>query len=63
MDFGQFLEYYVDQVGINGVIDGLQALCYEKAEHVRLNWQDEGLARQWEKAGKLLDKVNLPDLP
>ena len=59
------LERLVDVYGVDGVVVALASICWEKEAHVRSNWQDEGLAREWSKAGKRLDEVclKLPSLP
>ena len=49
------LESMIDEHGIGPVIGCLAKLCGEKAEHVRVNWQDESLAKAWENAGCALD--------
>jgi len=48
------LESVLDQTNLNEVIKMLGRICYEKAEHVRTNWQDEGLAKAWERNGSKL---------
>lgn len=48
------LERMVDMYGLRGVLDALSSIAFEKAEHVRTNWDDESLAREWEmKASKV----------
>ena len=50
------LEQFVDQFSMSTVISMLSDIANEKAEHVRSNWQDESLARQWERLAKVLDR-------
>jgi hypothetical protein len=59
------LEALVDKYAIDGVASVLEQICYAKAEHVRSNWQDENLAKEWESAAKILDRaaLKLPPLP
>ena len=52
--------------GMIGLMQHLQQVCCDKAEHVQTNWQDKALAREWEKARKVfkgaewsLRKINL----
>jgi len=52
------LEDIVDSQGLSNVIDLLSEICYEKADHLRSNWQDESLARSWEKDASILDKIS-----
>jgi hypothetical protein len=44
------LEGLVDASSLQGVLMALSEICGEKAEHIRTNWQDRGLARQWDTA-------------
>jgi hypothetical protein len=48
------LEGMLDRHGLYGVTDMLAAICAEKAEHVRSNWQDDGTARVWDRRAKRL---------
>ena len=52
------LEDLIDKKGLREVLESLCSICYEKADHVALNWQDKGLSRAWKKNGKILDKVS-----
>lgn len=45
------MESLVDSDGVVGVLALLGAVCDDKANHIRENWQDEGLAKEWERAG------------
>lgn len=53
------LESIVDRadVGIGGVLLALAEVCAVKAAHLRHNWQDEASAREWDRAGRVLDKA------
>lgn len=42
------LEQLVDRHGLAGVVDALSDIAREKAEHIRVNWQDSVLADTWE---------------
>ena len=46
------LEALVDRWGVRGVMDALAAVCADKAEHLRANWQDGRLAAGWELDGR-----------
>jgi len=50
------LEDLVDASSVSAIISTLESVAYEKAEHVRENWQDEPLARVWERIGKSLNR-------
>jgi hypothetical protein len=51
------LEQLIDVNGPAHVLDLFIEVCHEKAEHLRTNWQDDDMARQWERIAKRLDKV------
>jgi len=53
------LEELCDQHG-DKVLTALKTVCYEKAIHVVQAWQDEDLAKQWEKAGKQFSEIQFP---
>lgn len=50
------LESIVDGNGLAETFSALSIVCQEKGEHVREIWQDESLARQWERYGRALDR-------
>lgn len=50
-DFELELENLVDQAGLYNVLETLGTVCALKAGHLRSDWQDEGAARAWERAG------------
>lgn len=52
----EVLEGIVDDVGMPGIISGLEQIAWAKEEHVLVNWQDKELARAWARVAKLLDK-------
>jgi hypothetical protein len=52
------IEAMIDDLNVQSVTDMMVLICYEKAAHVRENWQDEGLARLWDKAAAVLDAAN-----
>lgn len=61
------LEQLVDSLGLYGVIEKLETICYEKSEHLESNWQDPVAAKNWQSAAKLLGstvaklhKIQLP---
>lgn len=41
------LERLIDRHGVATVCDALGGICYDKAEHIRTNWQDRALASKW----------------
>lgn len=50
------LERLVDRHDLAGVLAALVEVCGEKAEHLRVNWQDAASAQMWERMAKRLDK-------
>lgn len=44
-------EEFVDKYGVTGVLQALEAICYDKEAHVSENWQDRALASVWGAAG------------
>ena len=53
------LETKVDVYGIAAVLCKLAEMASEKADHVRTNWQDERLAKDWDTlAARLLNDEN-----
>lgn len=51
------LEKEVDRWGLDGVLMMVADVCYEKAEHIRTNWQDAQTARVWERAAARIIKL------
>lgn len=51
------LEPLVDKHGMTHVLAGLALMCFEKAEHLRVNWQDIPSAKTWERAGKRVEEL------
>lgn len=56
------LEMMIDRIGLTETLNCIAAICAEKADHVRSNWQDESLASEWDKSGSLVsltaDSIN-----
>ena len=53
------LEEMVDTIGLAKVLDMLSDIAYEKAEHIRANWQDASTARVWQRAGNRVYKSQM----
>jgi hypothetical protein len=43
--------------GVSDVFEAISEIASEKAEHVRMNWQDTRLARRWQSLGRRMDKL------
>jgi hypothetical protein len=50
------LEEMVDKFSTSTIISILSSIASEKASHVRSNWQDESLAKVWDRMAKTLDR-------
>jgi hypothetical protein len=57
MDTLQELEKLVDASSLLSVLTALELMCLEKAEHIRVNWQDKTAAKAWDKDAKLIYSV------
>jgi len=53
------LEDMIDKSSLDDVLEMLVEICYEKADHMRHNWQDEASAKQWERWGKKISRIVL----
>jgi hypothetical protein len=49
----------IDGMSLSGVLEILSQVCYEKAEHLRTNWEDPDTARAWEKVGRAVGKIKI----
>lgn len=55
MDFNT-VEQLVDRVGLARVVTMLAVIAAEKADHIRSNWQDDKMARDYVRASAVLGK-------
>lgn len=51
------LESIVDQFGMVITLNLLAKICEGKADHIRENWQDEGLATRWQRRADLIERL------
>ena len=51
------LEQFIDGSSLFAVLEMIQVICEEKAQHIRENWQEDALARDWEKAANRISVV------
>ena len=51
------LKKLIDATSLLDVVIGLELVCSEKAEHIRVNWQDKQSANVWDKASTMLRKL------
>lgn len=53
------LEQLIDERSLPEVLEMIQGICYEKAQHIEANYQDKTLARLWTQMGnKLQPAIN-----
>jgi hypothetical protein len=52
------LENILDSTTLQDVLKTLADICYGKAEHLQVNWQDEEAARQWTLAALRVDNCS-----
>ena len=52
------LETLIDGSSVETVLDQLAETCFLKADHLRTNWQDENMAKAWEKLARRIGKIN-----
>ncbi len=57
VDITETLEAMIDKHGLCHVLIGLSCVCGEKAEHLRVNWQDSKSARLWDADSKKLETL------
>jgi len=57
------LEIMMDKHGLDTVMLALSHICSEKADHVRSNWQDENLAKAWDKNAERMCRYKLTPVP
>lgn len=55
----EHLESLIDKHGAARIVDALADISYQKANHIRNNWQDEISASAWHSLGTRLEKVSL----
>lgn len=56
-DITTTLEAMIDRHGLTHVVVGLSLICSDKAEHIRLNWQDRTTAKMWDADARTLDRA------
>lgn len=53
------LEALVDAHSVRAVLCDLAAICWEKAQHLRVNWQDEVSAKAFERAASICTQAQI----
>lgn len=52
------IESLIDSAGLTDFVDLSADVCFAKSLHVSEMWQDRTLARQWERAGEILQRAH-----
>jgi hypothetical protein len=59
----QLLEQFIDGSSLFAVLEMIEVICEEKADHISSNWQDQKLARSWQRAAyRLAAAANSKDV-
>jgi hypothetical protein len=53
------LEQMIDKLTTPQVFQLISEICYEKADHLRENWQDEKAAKLWDKNGNMIHSLSV----
>ena len=48
------IEGYIDRFGLTTVLEHIEGICHEKAEHIATNYQDASGAKVWAKHAMLM---------
>ena len=56
-ELSEALETAIDNVGAVQLLESIAEVLYAKSDHIRVNWQDRDLAKQWEKRALQIDKL------
>ena len=51
------IETLIDRTSLVEVLTAIECICSQKAEHLRVNWQDNATAKHWDKASNLVADV------
>ncbi len=52
------LEAIIDRTSLARTLEALAHICAQKSRHIEENWQNQPLARRWERAGNMIDKTS-----
>ncbi len=52
------LEQLIDKFTLPQIVDQLAVICREKADHLRVNWQDNNAARLWDRNANKLEMLS-----
>jgi hypothetical protein len=55
--FSDQLEGIVDRSTVKHILETLATICQEKAQHIRENWQDRELAKEWQHTAMWINSI------
>lgn len=58
-EYMEILESLVDKLTLSAILEMLERICHKKAENSRIHWQDEKMAKLWEKAARQIEQINI----
>lgn len=58
-DLQNEIETLIDKHGVGNLLNSMANVCFEKAIHIRENWQDVSLAKDWDKNGQKIARIIL----
>jgi len=53
----EHIEQYIDKHGLTAVLEHIEGICYDKADHLATNWQDANSAFIWIKHAESIQKA------
>ena len=53
-ELGERIEAALDTTTLADFLSEVSDICYLKADHIELNWQDDGLAKVWRRMSRRL---------
>jgi hypothetical protein len=58
-EYMEILEALSDKLTLSAILEMLERICHKKAENLRTHWQDEDLAKLWEKAARQIEQISV----
>jgi hypothetical protein len=58
-EYMEILESLVDKLTLSAILEMLERICHKKSENSRIHWQDEKMAKLWEKAARQIEQINI----
>ncbi|BAZ41894.1 hypothetical protein NIES4101_78620 [Calothrix sp. NIES-4101] len=58
-EYMELLEGLIDKLTLSAILEMLERICHKKAENLRTHWDDENLAKLWDKAARQIEQINI----